>query len=69
MLESTRCAASCRHAQLFEMMLAAWDWEAIQNMEVMGGGLENAERASDVKVCAAATGASTAVAVAVAASE
>jgi hypothetical protein len=50
------------------MMLAAWDWEAIQNMEVMGGGLENAERASDVKVCAAATGA-TAVAVAVAASE
>ena len=68
MLESTRCAASCRHAQLFEMMLAAWDWEAIQNMEVMGGGLENAERASGVKVCAAATGA-TAVAVAVAASE
>lgn len=49
-------------------MLAAWDWEAIQNMEVMGGGLENAERASGVKVCAAATGA-TAVAVAVAASE
>jgi hypothetical protein len=50
------------------MMLATWDWEAIQNMEVMGGGLENAERASDVNVCAAATGA-TAVAVAVAASE
>ena len=68
MLESTRCATSCRHAQLFEMMLAAWDWEAIQNMEVMGGGLENAERASCVKVYAAATGA-TAVAVAVAASE
>lgn len=68
MLESTRCATSCRHAQLFEMMLATWDWEAIQNMEVMGGGLENAERASDVNVCAAATGA-TAVAVAVAASE
>ena len=68
MLESTRCATSCRHAQLFEMMLAARDWEAIQNMEVMGVGLENAERASDVKVCAAAMGA-TAVALAVAASE